>query len=1054
MLRSLVLIIVLLFAQNVQSQTTQVKKVVLQAFWWDYWNDNFPNGWANYLTELAPRLKGMGIDAVWIPPTVKNQDFGSKPVGYAPFDNYDLGDKLQKKDVFTRMGTKDALLRMVAVLHANGIEVIQDIVPNHLVGAGSDSGNGGEDPAAPAVSCTDKWKNFRYACYKTPATTQTAAEYFARQGRFPKNYPNFNPNPPYNNCNPCDANGDPICWQGFGPDIAYLDNAYGGSSNATAFNPDQATYSPNNNGGIGAGNGYMRKNTREWLIWYKKQMAFDGVRLDAVKHFPTDATEDFLYNLQHGAGWASAGNNMLAVGEWVSGTSGLDYWTGAMNNRAGTFDFNLRAFDGSGGLKQMILGGGTFDMGSLPGAQQSLRYTDIGSTRIHRTVPFINNHDTYRPQLDATGNITGWNTNNELSYHIDPREPGLAAAYAVICAVDGNPQIFMEDVFNIANTGKRFSHLPTSTVNLPENSDIATIIKSHGALNFKGGSYIVRSAEATFWNASWNNTQDDDHLIIERSGKAIIGATDNFNNDQDAWIDTDFSQGTVLKDYSGGITTTTTVLGPASGGSGKNRVNIKTRAVGYPSYSYSATYANHGAYYHGFSIWAPDGIDINAFANAPIATTQEWEMEDDLGDSNCASLGQGGRTPDNSPNQRVVGKIFPAAGSIVNYTVALGSVGTDLTIDFYDLGGNLIHSTHGSTALLVGSFSNSTTRWITAKIRNTIATTLGQKCWVKLTYTAPTSVATASFPVATTVSIWTSNGGSSDWTDCRNWEEGKIPASCSATIIIPHAVKFMPKPPACFTGTWINRVGVSVKAKAFLQGNYSAGYMSDALRTSNLIPTTEPYTALGFGTISSGVTEIIEPATLTGVGVDAIVDWVLLELRSKTNPATKLFTRAALIQRDGDIVDMNGISPVQFATAVPDAYYLVIRHRNHLGIRTASVMTFVDAALAYDFTFSQGSCYQNPAITTNAAQATLTGGKFGLWSGNTNANTFLKYNGSANDRALILTKLGGVPTDILPGYYLEDVNLDGVVKYNGSANDRAIILSNLGGIPTAIFSEH
>ena len=33
------------------------KKVILQAFWWDYWNNNFPDSYANYLTELAPRLR-------------------------------------------------------------------------------------------------------------------------------------------------------------------------------------------------------------------------------------------------------------------------------------------------------------------------------------------------------------------------------------------------------------------------------------------------------------------------------------------------------------------------------------------------------------------------------------------------------------------------------------------------------------------------------------------------------------------------------------------------------------------------------------------------------------------------------------------------------------------------------------------------------------------------------------------------------------------------------------------------------------------------------------
>lgn len=88
----------------------RVKKVVLQAFRWDYWNNNFRFKWADYLTELAPRLKAMGVDAIWIPPNYKNDGPGS--VGYMPFDHYDLGDKYQKGEtasdtVRTRSGSKD-----------------------------------------------------------------------------------------------------------------------------------------------------------------------------------------------------------------------------------------------------------------------------------------------------------------------------------------------------------------------------------------------------------------------------------------------------------------------------------------------------------------------------------------------------------------------------------------------------------------------------------------------------------------------------------------------------------------------------------------------------------------------------------------------------------------------------------------------------------------------------------------------------------------------------------------------------------------------------------
>ena len=147
----------------------------------------------------------------------------------------------------------------------------------------------------------------------------------------------------------------------------------------------------------------------------KKQTGFDGVRIDAVKHYPSAVSEDFLYNLQHGALWANGGDEMFAVGEWVGNATDLDNWVTSVSDRSGTFDFSLRAFSSGNSLYDMIYGNGGFDMGNLPSAQQNKRYFDVGMLRIHRTVPFINNHDTYRPQLDMDGNIIGWDTGNELS---------------------------------------------------------------------------------------------------------------------------------------------------------------------------------------------------------------------------------------------------------------------------------------------------------------------------------------------------------------------------------------------------------------------------------------------------------------------------------------------------------------------------------------------------------------------------------------------------------------------------------------------------------------
>ena len=759
------LLALLLVTSFILPSQAQTKKVLFQGFWWDYENSNYIDGWANYLTELAPRLREMGIDAVWIPPSVKNQEFGGfKGVGYAPYDHYDLGDKYQKGEAATRLGTKDELLRMIAVLHANGIEVIQDIVPNHIIGAGSGTGAGGQDPS----STNDPYSNFRYTSYETPATDQSESDYFNRAGRFSKNYQNFHANSAHN-CN----SGD-ICSAYFGPDICYYNGAYGQSSNAT-YNPTQ----PAN---------YMRDGMRNWLIWSKKQMGFDGVRIDAVKHFDFPAAEDFLYNLQHNSGFASGGDDMFSVGEYVGQTSEVDSWYSAVQGRAGVFDFSLRAYDSNGGLYGMVYGSDNFDMRNLAGAQQTEANRIYSTGGIHRTVPFVNNHDTFRPQLDATGNYTGWNTGDELSGHIEPSEPRLAAAYAVILAMDGNPQIFFEDMFDIGYNGNRYSHDPKNTTSLPAREDLINLIQCHQKLDFKSGDYKVRSAESNIYveqGELW------DHLVIERSGKALIGISDKYNQVQEVYCDTDFSQGTILMDYSGanGLLTYTV---PAD-----QRCRVLTQPVNYPT--------NSGSY-HGYSVWAP--VPNNTAFTSVAAmqaylstytpplnteTTQEWEMANDLGDSHCLSLMQGGALPANSTNTRTVGKIFVENGTTITYRVEPAS--NAVTVSFHSLDGTELHSMNGS-GVITGSFTASYTGWVTSKIRNAANNTPQQTALVRLSYTAPQTITVSAYSTELTKAIWTGNGGDSDVSDCSNWEEGKMPDATTDVFVPAYS---SPKPN--FTGT-------------------------------------------------------------------------------------------------------------------------------------------------------------------------------------------------------------------------------------------------------------
>lgn len=658
-------------------------KVVLQGFWWDYTNNNYPNGWYNYLSDLAPRLRDLGIDAIWIPPSIKNG--GTNSVGYSPFDQYDLGDKFQKGNVKTRLGTKDEYLRMVAVMHANGIDVIQDIVLNHMNNAGSSNGSGGQDPAA-ANGDGNLYKNFRYTSYATPATTDSAADYLSRSGRWPKNWQNFHANPAHNS-----LSGDwNVNW--FGPDICYYSGAYGQSSNAT-YNPTQTS-------------NYMRNETRHWLIWLKKQTDFDGVRLDAAKHFPWWATQDFLYNLKYEAGWASGGANMFAVGEIVGSGADQDAWinnvrysNGGSEDMVGTFDFGFRQE-----LRNMIGSGGNYDLGSLPGKQQGNRY---------RTVPFVNNHDTYRPIKDANGNIIGWDTGNELAGgHIDPFDGRIQAAYAIACAVDGSPQIFFEDLFNVANTSKRYSHLPTNTTDLPVNDAIKNIIWCHQKLNFKTGAYKVRH-------------QATDLLIIEREGKAIIGANDNWTAWKNAYVQTGFAPGTRLHDYSGANSNDIWV-----DGAGKVTIWVPP--------------CNGSNTRRGYTIWGPAGI-ADGFNPTQRSTTQEWEMANDLGDSHSSSLQQGGALPANSTAERYAGEVFSDANKSITVNIYPDDITKNITITLYNSAGTSVKTVSGVGDITL-THTPTAKGFYKIKIKNSSTSNPSQTVYVKATYTGPKTASTASYP--------------------------------------------------------------------------------------------------------------------------------------------------------------------------------------------------------------------------------------------------------------------------------------------------------------------
>lgn len=244
---------------------------------------------------------------------------------------------------------------------------------------------------------------------------------------------------------------------------------------------------------------------------------------------------------------------------------------------------------------------------------------------------------------------------------------------------------------------------------------------------------------------------------------------------------------------------------------------------------------------------------------------------------------------------------------------------------------------------------------------------------------------------------------------------------------------------------------VMVSLKTYLQGAYSgSGLMTDNLRSLSLIPTTEPYTGLSYTQIGRGGGEQIAPSVFTPTGNDAVVDWVLVELRDKNTSATVIQTKSALIQRDGDIVDLDGISPLAFPGIDDDNYYVSIKHRNHLAIRTPSVLSLsTTATTAYEFTSAASKAL-------NGIQATLSGGYYGMYGGNANGNTTIRYGGVGNDNNTLLnTCLSGNKSLIISNSYSPcDLNMNGTIRYGGVANDNNVLLNTvLGGNKSLIITQ-
>ncbi len=230
---------------------------------------------------------------------------------------------------------------------------------------------------------------------------------------------------------------------------------------------------------------------------------------------------------------------------------------------------------------------------------------------------------------------------------------------------------------------------------------------------------------------------------------------------------------------------------------------------------------------------------------------------------------------------------------------------------------------------------------------------------------------------------------------------------------------------------------INVALYVYLEGAYDAatGQMNTPLNTAlGLLPGQTPSNALATPTPAG------QPYTSTpwnyngGEGSDwtdvnystDMVDWVLVSFRTGIEANTTVSQAAGMLNKDGSIAFSTCALPNQGY----EFLYVVVQHRNHIGIMSPSAIPITNNGLNYDFSLADS--YKD---ASSYGQKLLTTGKWAMLAGDIDQSDLAGYDINGADKAAWLPDNG-----LFERYSNKDANLDGDI--NGG--DKALWNGNNG----------
>ncbi|MCD4736579.1 MAG: LamG domain-containing protein [Bacteroidales bacterium] len=209
---------------------------------------------------------------------------------------------------------------------------------------------------------------------------------------------------------------------------------------------------------------------------------------------------------------------------------------------------------------------------------------------------------------------------------------------------------------------------------------------------------------------------------------------------------------------------------------------------------------------------------------------------------------------------------------------------------------------------------------------------------------------------------------------------------------------------------------IELDITAFLEGPFNGTEMDTYLNPDEL-PLSQPYNVQPWNYQGT--------EAVTSIPNSQVVDWILVELRDTTEAilatnSTIVAQMASFLLDDGSVVGLDGVNTLELFINPDDSLFVVLWHRNHLGI--ISAFGLEETAGAYNYNFSTG---EHQVLDGGNAHKEISPGIWGMIAGDGNSDSEIN-NGDKID--VWAVEAGS------NGYLRGDFNMDSHVN-NNDKND-------------------